>query len=233
MARGEANESAMASGATDNSYSIRPYRRGDRQTVRDICVATCWMGEYRPDVIPDDWLWAEYWTRYFTDRQSRFAWVVVGPDGRVAGYLTGTPDADRFEAYAPYLLGGIFARIVRKRLISNRRSRRALLALVRSSLRGEMALPAAVRRECPATWHFNLLPAARRRGLGSAMLGMFLGRLRQVGCRGLHGQMIGSNAAAVAVYRRIGMRMVCSSPLTAFAHAIPEPLQLHTYAMSL
>ncbi len=214
-------------------YAIRPYRRGDRQAVRDICVATCWMGEYRPDVIGDDWLWAEYWTRYFTDRQPRFAWVVVGLGGNVAGYLTGTPDVDRFEAYAPYLLGGIIARILRKRLISSRRSRLALLGFVRSALRGEMALPAAVRRECPATWHFNLLPAARRRGLGSAMLGMFLDRLRQVGCPGLHGQMISSNAAAVAVYRRIGMRMVRSSPLTAFAHAIGQPLQLHTYAMPL
>ena len=219
--------------ATGNSYSIRPYRRADRQAVRDICAATCWLGEHRPDVVGDVWLWAEHWTRYFTDRQWRFAWVAVGPDGRVAGYLTGTPDVAGFDAYTPCLLPGIIARIVRGRLISNRQSRRALLALVRSSLRGEMALPSAVRRDCPAAWHFNLLPAARRRGLGSAMLGMFIDRLRELGCPGVHAQVISVNAASIAACRRIGMRLVHTSPLTAFAHAIPDPLQLHTYAMRL
>ena len=57
----------MAANA-DSLYRVRRLRRGDRQAVRDICVATNWMGEYHPDVAPDDWLWAEYWTRHFTDR---------------------------------------------------------------------------------------------------------------------------------------------------------------------
>jgi GNAT superfamily N-acetyltransferase len=55
---------------------IRPYGAADRQAVRDICAATCWMGEYRPEMIPDDWVWAEYWTRYFTDREPQNSWVV-------------------------------------------------------------------------------------------------------------------------------------------------------------
>ncbi len=191
------------------------------------------MGEYRPDVIPDDWLWAEYWTRYFTDAQRDFSWVAVGPDGEVAGYLTGTPDVGGFEAYVPRLLPGVIARVVRGRLISRRESRRALVSFLRSALRGEMSLPPAAGRDCPATWHFNLLPAARRRGLGSAMLKLFIDRLRQVGCRGLHGQAISVNAAALAIYRRADMRMVRRSPLTAFAHAIARPLELHTYATPL
>ena len=53
----------------NNAYIIRPYRRADRQSIRDICVATCWMGEYRPETIPDPWIFAEYWTRYFTDHE--------------------------------------------------------------------------------------------------------------------------------------------------------------------
>lgn len=217
----------------DNPYSIRPYRRADRQAVRDICAATCWLGEYRPDVIGDDWLWAEYWTRYFTDCRRDYLWVATDRRGRVVGYLTGTPDVSEFNRYLPRLLPGVIARIIRRRLISNPVSRRAIFSFVRSALRGEARLPAAVRRECPAAWHFNLLPEARRRRLGSTMLAMFTDRLRQAGAGGLHAQVISCNAASIASCRRLGMRLVDTSPMTAFAHAIPQPLELHTYVMAV
>ena len=61
------------------TFLIRPYRPDDRQAVRDICVATCWMGEYRPESIPDEWMWAEFWTRFFTDRQSQYLQTWVKP----------------------------------------------------------------------------------------------------------------------------------------------------------
>ena len=218
----------------DSPYHIRPFRRRDRQAVRDICVATNWMGRYRSDIAPDDWLWAEYWTRYFTDRQPRLSWVAVRPaDGRVVGYLTGTADVREFDAYAPYLLGGIIWRVIRKRLISNARSRRPLLALARSAIKGEMAVPDSLLRQYPATWHFNLLPEARRRGLGTRMLTRFIDAARQAGAPGLHAQVINLNAASLASCRRAGLARLHSAPLTAFAHVESQPMQLQTWGMRL
>ncbi|MHC4561472.1 MAG: GNAT family N-acetyltransferase [Planctomycetota bacterium] len=220
---------------TDDPYRIRPYRRSDRQAVRGICVATCWMGDYRPEMIPDEWLWAEYWTRYFTDRDPGLSWVAVqaGRTGNVVGYLTGTADIRRFEAYAPYLLAPMAARAIRRRLISRSRPRRALLAFARSALRGELAIPPALLRDYPATWHFNLLPAARRQGLGSRMLSLFIAHLRKMNVPGLHAQVISTNAASIATCRRMGMQLRHASALTAYRHIDPSPMQLQTWAMRL
>ena len=85
-----------------SSILVRGYGRSDRQAVRGICAATCWMGEDRPELIPDDWVWAEYWTRYFTDEEPRHTWVACEAAGRVVGYLTGTADERRFHPSRPH-----------------------------------------------------------------------------------------------------------------------------------
>ncbi len=105
---------------------IRPLRRSDRRSVRDICVATAWLGDPGRGHIPDDWIWAEFWTRYFTDRDPQNSWTLCrGGDGRVVGYLMGTSDVRRFDRYIPFLIPGIVLRAIRKRLLRRPETRRA------------------------------------------------------------------------------------------------------------
>ena len=141
---------------------IRPYRPADRQAVRDICAATCWMGDPRPELIGDDWVWAEYWTRYFTDVEPANTLVMehLG-DGAVVGYLTGTADERRFLRHTWRILPGIVAHVVRRGLLRRPAARRALLTMLESALFDERCPPSILRRY-PATWHFDILPAARR-----------------------------------------------------------------------
>jgi hypothetical protein len=137
------------------------------------------MGEPDPWRIPDGWIWAEFWTRYFTDRQWRHSWVAQRRfDGAVLGYLTGTEDVRRFDAYTPFLLPGIVARVVRRRLMRRTESRRAILAMLRSLVAGELDVPPAVARDYPATFHTDLPAEARGLGLGQAMFALFIERMR-------------------------------------------------------
>jgi len=151
-------------------FFIRPLRRSDRRSVRDICVATAWLGEGGDGHIPDDWIWAEFWTRYFTDRepQNSFALCGVG-DGRVAGYLIGTSDVRRFDRYIPFLIPGIVLRAIRKRLIRRRETRAAAASMLKSIAGGEMSISPAMVRDYPATMHIDLLGEARGRGYGQAL----------------------------------------------------------------
>ena len=81
-----------------------------RAKVRRICAETAWAGGRSPERVPDDWLWAEFWTRYYTDREPRHTWVAESPTLGVCGYLTGTLDAQGVARYLPRLrLGGLFA----------------------------------------------------------------------------------------------------------------------------
>jgi len=218
----------------ERDHAIRPLRRSDRPAVRAICAATAWMGAPAPGLVGDEWIWAEHWTRFFTDRDRRACWVVeAGPGGRVVGYLTGTADVARFDRYVPWLLGGIVWRVARRRLMRRRGPRRAVLNLVRSTLRGETLLAADVARRFPAAFHFNLLPEARRRGLGSRLLRTFLARMRRLGVGGVHAQVISLNRASIAAMERAGFRYVSERPLTAFAHHDPRPMTLQTWVLDL
>ena len=219
--------------ATDD-FGIRSYRVEYRQAIRDICAATVWMGQPARERIPDEWIWAEYWTRYFTDRDSRCTWVVTRPaDGRVVGYLTGTADARRFERYVPWLLPGIVFRVIRRRLISNPVSRRAIRGLLMSMLRGESDLPAGLIERYPATLHLNLLAETRGRGVGRRLFAMYIERMRSLGVRGVHAQTLSSNAAVAGFNKSVGFRMVATRPFTAYAHVDPQPISVHTWVLPL
>ncbi len=221
-------------GAWQTSYVIGPYRREDRPAVLQICMDTAWMGSPAPELIGDPWIWAEYWTRFFTDRQAHHLWVARRRDDRqVVGYLTGAPDAAQFDRFAVFLLPGIVRRVVRRRLIRRPGPRRALLAMARSLLAGELALPRAVAGDCPATFHFNLIRSARRQGLGSALLGRFLEQMRAGGVPGVHAQALSLNRSAAAALKRAGFRRAASRPLRAFAHHDPRPMAIDTWVLRL
>lgn len=214
-------------------FNIRPLRRMDRQPVRDICVATNWMGKHRPDLLIDEWLWAEYWTRYFTDRQPTLSWVAERtPHGAVVGYLTGTDDVREFYDYLPRLIGGMICRLIWP-LITRPLSRKLLRGFGRSSAAHEFDLPPALLADYPGTWHFNLIPEARRQGLGTRMLTAFMDALKSRRVTGVHGQVLSLNHASIAACRRMGMTLLHSGPMTAFASVIDEPIELQTWGMRL
>ena len=192
------------------------------------------MGEHVPQRIPDEWIWAEYWTRYFTGREPRHAWVVErARDGAVAGYLTGTTDEARADRYALLLFPGIVWRVIRKRLLRDPASRAAILGMVRSILRGEMTLPGSVARQYPATFHFNLLSEARRHGIGTQLSETFCSRMRAVGAPGVHIQVLACNPVVPAFATGRGFRLAGSRPLHAWAHIDGGPVDIQTWVLEL
>jgi GNAT superfamily N-acetyltransferase len=237
----------------DPSLRVRKYQPADRQAVRDICARTCWMGEYRPELIADDWLWAEYWTRYFTDIETDLTWVVekgtfyfssAGPDSavdpdkeklnvpfspHVAGYLTGTADSSRFESYGLRLMPGIVWHVIRRRLMRQARARKAIGHMLRAIVSGDMDLPARLRREFPATFHTDLLPEARQRGIGAAIMREFLGELARRGVPGVHAQTLSVNLAAGKSLARAGFSLALARPTPAFEHVHAGPIEVQTW----
>jgi len=212
------------------TYCIRPFCRIDRPAVRRVCGATAWMGSPDPARIGDEWMWAEFWTRYFTDREPGCAWVVVpAAGGEAVGYLTGTCDGRRVQTFLPWLVPGMLWRIVSRGLLRGRTFRRAMSHLLRAVARGEMRLPPAVLRDYPATFHFNLLPQARRQGIGGALFDRFIDRLESLRVTGIHAQTLSVNEPVNLFLASRGFTRVASWPLHAFEHVQPEPIKLHTW----
>ena len=212
------------------SYQLRPLHRRDRSAIRRICAATAWLGEPAPERIGDEWIWAEFWTRWFTDRERGCSWV-VNSSGRVVGYLTGAMDVRRVDGYAPQLAPGIIWRVIRKRLMRRPGSRQALLRLAGAMFSGELALPAGVARRFPATFHFNLLPEARGQGLGSRLMRTFIDRAWSLGAAGIHATLLSVNPVVGPMLAREGFRQVDSRPIRVFAHVDDKPMSIQTWVL--
>jgi len=212
---------------------IEPYRAGDREAVRRICVLTSWLGELDPARIPDDWIWAEYWTRYFTDRAPDHCWVVRDDHGEVQGYLTGTDDVRRFQRYTLRLMPGLVAHAVRHRLLRERLSRGAIKSQLRSLLGRDMALPRGLKRTHPATCHFNLLPEARGQGLGRKLLKQFFAALRGADVTGVHVQNNSLNQHAAGLLESCGFRLEARRETRAYAHCDEQQIFVCTWVREL
>jgi len=213
---------------------IRPYRTDDRGAIRQICTDTAWLGGPGGAHIPDDWLWAEFWTRCFTDGEPEHTWVVeCAIDTRVVGYLSGTVDSRRAEHYTRALLPGIVRRIWRDRLWLRPGPRRALLGMLASLLRGDMRLPRGVAAAYPATFHFNLLPEVRGQGIGTRLFRTFEEEMRRLGVPGLHMQSVDVNAGVARFNERAGLAIIGRRPTHAFRHVESQPIAVLTWAKRL
>lgn len=229
--------SSMVLSATEllsrDGFIIRRYRPEDRQAIRNICVSASWMGRVLPGMLPDGWIWAEFWTRYHTDVQPELSYAVESPQGNVVGYLTGATDQREVDRYDLRLLPGIVWHVIRHRLMRRRDSRRACLSFLRTLLAGDLGCSKEILREYPACMHINLSPEARGHGLGRAMMELFMADLRARGVTGIHGQCMSINAAAGKSLVSTGFQFVSSRPTRAFRHVAPERIEVQTWVRLL
>lgn len=180
-------------GAEDRSGAgeglIRPYRSGDREAVREICRRTAYRNRGSAAVIEDGELFADYWTKYYTEEEPESA-LVVEQDGRVVGYLLGCVDSARFHrAMARRIVPAVLARALWRLATFRYRdpnSRRMLYWLLRYGWQEDPAIPLD---RFPAHYHCNILQQGYGKGYYSALAYRFLDELSRRGVERLHGQV--------------------------------------------
>lgn len=168
---------------------IRPYRAEDREPVREICRRTAYRNRGSAAVIEDGELFADYWTKYYTDEEPESA-LVVEEDGKVVGYLLGCVDSTVFlramaRRIVPAILGRAFFRLATFRY-RDPNSRRMLYWLLRYGWQEDPAIPLD---RYPGHYHCNVLRQGYGKGYYSALALRFLDRLDEKGAAGLHGQV--------------------------------------------
>jgi ribosomal protein S18 acetylase RimI-like enzyme len=179
---------------------IRPYRAGDRERVRAIAFATGFMGE------PAAWYWrdaasfADIWTGYYTDREPESAFVAV-EGGAVRGYLLGCVDSAR----APSPRRAILRQVLRRQLLLRPGTAGFLWRSMRDGLR-DAAVPSGELSDprWPAHLHIDLLPEARGRGAGRALIDAWLARLSALRSPGCHLGTLAENTSAIRFFGRMG-----------------------------
>lgn len=196
---------------------IRPFRSGDESALADICLRTADAGHDATGILDDDRIWAEIFVLPYVARHPDLAFVVVSDDGRVVGYIVGTPDTDQFEEW------------FRTRWWPEREARWpapatppvAASAPAPAQSRQDGILTYAYARrpgaepyaaDYPAHLHIDLLPETQGAGWGRRLIDAFVAELQARGVAGVHlGADLG-NAGALAFYPRVGFSPIPSHP---------------------
>lgn len=207
-------------------FEIRSYRPSDRARVRRIAFDTGYMGD------PVDWLWgdpesfADLITRYYTDREPESLFV-VDRGGEVLGYLTGCVDSRRVLGVA----AGEFGRLLRRGALLRPGVAGFLWrALLDTACDRVVAQEALVDPRWPAHLHIDLLPAARRRGLGRRLMQRWFARLRELGSAGVHLGTFAENRGAISFFEACGFRRY-GDPLRAAGFRTREGARMHAQWM--
>src|ERR1700760_1107605 len=81
-----------------NDFQVRKYRSSDRQSVRELCCETGFLGNAIDPVFEDRELFADYLTAYYTDWEPESSFVLL-LNGRIDGYLLGSRRPLRQQIY--------------------------------------------------------------------------------------------------------------------------------------
>jgi len=204
---------------------VRSYEHRDREAVRYICCETGFMGEPMENQMEGREVFADMWSRYYTDYEPEHLWVAEVED-RVVGYILGALDTHRQEQImrekiAPIIIRKAFTTGFILRLKTIRFVLKSIMVLRRGELR-----TLNLGREYPAHLHINLLDGYRGLGLGKQLTQSWLEHLASHGVSALHLVTTTYNKQAVAFYKRMGFKPLFESPLSLYEGMIAEPVAL-------
>ena len=195
---------------------IRPFQPGDEAALADICLRTADAGADATGILTDDDLWAEVFVLPYAHRHPDLTFVVEADDGRVVGYVVGTPDTRAFEDwFATQWWPRHAARWPRPAQERTRQDGTLIYAY------GRRAGAEPYGDTYPAHLHIDLLPELQGQGWGRRLIETLVEALRARGVEGLHLVAAAENVGALAFYPRLGFSPLPSHPgVQAFGMAL-------------
>ncbi len=207
---------------------IRNYEPRDRETVRNLCCDTGYLGKPIDPVFEDRELFADYLTSYYTDKEPE-ATFVVEHQGVVKGYLMGSRRPLEQQRHNFFLNLKLCWRVLCRYWTYNRASRDFIGWILRNSWREVPATP-----RLNAHLHFNMLPEVQNLGRTRALMNAYFDFLLSKGERAVYGQVVTFDTKRGArVFERYGFQVVERREITKYRHLHPEPVYLTTIVKEL
>lgn len=209
---------------------IRPYRPEDREAVRAICADTGFLGKPIDTVFEDRELFADYLTRYYTDREPESTFICE-LDGEVKGYVMGSRFPKNKSRYEMWLL----PTLVLKGLW------RCFTRPYKTTTRNYMQwIITKARQENPFTppniphFHFNIRPEARSVAASRELVDIFLRYLCDHGDKQVYAQVVAyETRRGVRTFERYGFRVIDEREVTKYRDYYPKKIYLFTILKDL
>lgn len=214
-----------------SELTIRPYQPADRAAVMRIAADTAAFGAPVEAYLDDRGLFCDAVYRFYVDYEPEHAWVAAAA-GELAGFLAGCADTRRRDrCVVRRIVPFVAANLLRGRYRLGRRTARHAWAEVAAALRGEF--PAVDLAAYPAHLHINLDARWRGLGAGRGLMEAYLRQLRGLAVPGVHLRTTSLNAAAEALYARLGFELLDARPTRLWAGVAEGYVENRSYGLRL
>ncbi len=164
---------------------IRPYSRVDRSAIRHICCETGFQGNPVDPLFSDRDVFADFFTRYYTDWEPESTWVAE-VDHQVVGYLTCCLRYHYHAIAEKWILLCVVPK-VGWRWATGQYNEASRAFLKWCIFQGSQQTP-PVPKEA-AHFHFNILPEYRNEGVGIRLFKQFMKYIQEQRARRVYGQI--------------------------------------------
>ena len=214
--------------SADQSFTIRGYRKSDREAVRSLCCDTGFLGAPIDPVYEDRQLFADFLTTYYTDWEPESSFVIE-IDGEIRGYLLGSRKPLRNQLYSFWQNISLFLKALTRCFRYNASSRRFVRWVLANGWR---EVPAAPRRV--PHFHINLLPEARKMSTTRALMSAYLSYLYRCGEKRVYGQIVTfESRRGEQMFERYGFKVLNRAEITKYKAFYPQSVYLSTVIKNL
>jgi GNAT superfamily N-acetyltransferase len=214
--------------SNEKPYTIRSYRRNDRDAVRQLCCQTGFLGTPIDPVYEDRQLFADFLTTYYTDWEPESSFVIE-IDGEIRGYLLGSRKPLRNQLYSFWQNVSLFLKALTRYFRYTAASRRFVRWIL---MNGWREVPAAPRRV--PHFHINLLPEARKMSTTRALMSAYLSYLYRCGEKRVYGQIVTfESRRREQMFERYGFKVLNRAEITKYKAFYPQSVYLSTVIKNL
>jgi hypothetical protein len=214
--------------SNEKPYTIRSYRRNDRDAVRRLCCQTGFLGTPIDPVYEDRQLFADFLTTYYTDWEPESSFVIE-IDGEIRGYLLGSRKPLRNQLYSFWQNVSLFLKALTRYFRYTAASRRFVRWIL---MNGWREVPAAPRRV--PHFHINLLPEARKMSTTRALMSAYLSYLYRCGEKRVYGQIVTfESRRGEQMFERYGFKVLNRAEITKYKAFYPQSVYLSTVIKNL
>jgi hypothetical protein len=210
---------------------VRPYTPAYREAVRHICCETGFMGRPVDTLFSDREVFADFFTRYYTDWEPESC-LVAEADGEVVGYLAGCLRYRLYPVVQASILLGLIIPKVALRVAAQRYNRQTLGFLRWVVLKSLAQTPKRPPRA--AHFHINVLPRGRVDNLGLKLIFSFLDSLPRRGIQRVFGQIqTYDDRRPVKIFERYGFKLFDQRRVTKFERLEKKAVYVSTFLKEL
>ncbi|MDD5561593.1 MAG: GNAT family N-acetyltransferase [Candidatus Omnitrophica bacterium] len=212
------------------TVNIRKFKKDDKEQVRSISHDTAFMGQPATLFFEGRKVICDALSLYYTDYEPESSFIAE-VNSKVVGYLIGTKNKAAAEnIFKNKIMPGLFREALKSGVFLNKKNIVFILNCLSAFLKGDLSDP-DFTKEYPATFHINLMKEFRGQNIGTALIGAYLGYLKEEAVPGVH--LATLSQAGADFFSKQSFQLLYKGRRPYFRHILHKDVPLYIYGRKL